>query len=88
METTNAERALNVERTLVEIFKNYTNSQVETIHWESNLRQDLGLSSFDMIALCTEIEGSFSITIDGVDALAWGETVGDIVNLITKKIAQ
>jgi acyl carrier protein len=74
----------NFESALAEIIKNYTDSTVEAIHRTTFLREELGLSSFDMIALSTEIEDTFSIHIDNLDIFADIETFGDLVELITE----
>ena len=77
----------NVEHTLVKIIQNYTNRDAEVINRTAYLREELGLSSFDMIALSAEIEDSFAINIDNIDVLAEIETFGDVVDLITDKLA-
>jgi len=78
----------NVERTLFEMIKNYTNRKAEAIHRSASLREDLGLSSFDMIAMSAEIEESFSITVDNLDVLADIDTFGDLVDIFAEKITQ
>ena len=77
----------DIEKTLVNIFENYTNSNAD-INCLTSLREEIGLSSFDMISMGVEIESSFSINIDNVNILAEIDTVGDVVDLISEKIAK
>ena len=74
----------NTERVLVDILKNYTNCGAEAIVRTANLREDLGLTSFDVIALSTEIEDAFSISIENIDVLAKINTFGDLADLLAK----
>lgn len=46
------------------------------------LYRDLGLDSFDRLELCVWAETTFNLSIDVDDV----STVGDLINLITKKI--
>ena len=78
----------DIEKTLVNIIKNYTNSKAEDIHCLTSLREEIGLSSFDMISMGVEIESSFSINIDNINILAEIDTIGDVVDLISEKIAK
>ena len=77
----------NIEHALVKIIQNYTNREADAINRTAYLREGLGLSSFDMIALSVEIEESFSINIDNIDVLTDIDTFGDAVDLITEKIS-
>jgi acyl carrier protein len=88
MKMVNVESSINVENALIEIVKNYTDIKAETISRTTHLREDLGLSSFDLIAMSTEIEGSLSINVDNVDILAELDTFGDVVDLVTEKICE
>ena len=78
----------NVEFTLVNIIKNYTSRTAQAINRKTYLREELGLSSFDMIALSVEIEDLFSINIDNINVLAEIDTFGDAVDLITEALAK
>ena len=75
----------NIERALAKTIRNYTERK-EDINRAVCLREELGLSSFDLIALSTEIEDLFSITIDNVDILAEIDTFGDLVDIIAERI--
>ena len=77
----------NVERTLVRVFKNYADRNTDSISRTTYLREDLGLSSFDMIALSAEIEDEFSINMDNIDVLAEIDTFGDVVDLVAGMLA-
>jgi acyl carrier protein len=50
---------------------------------ESNIREDLGADSLDMVDLIMSIEDAFGIKVDEKDAVNI-KTVGDIVNYIDK----
>jgi acyl carrier protein len=76
----------NVELTLIKIIKNYTNKEEDDINRAVSLREELGLSSFDIIALSAEIEESFSINIDNMDVLSDIETLGDLADLISANL--
>jgi len=78
--------AENVERILINIIKNYTDKREDAINRAARLREELGLSSFDIIALSAEIEESFSISIDNMDALAGIETLGELADLIGENV--
>jgi len=50
---------------------------------ESNIREDLGADSLDMVDLIMSIEDAFGIKVDEKDAVDI-KTVGDVVNYINK----
>lgn len=51
---------------------------------ESNLREDLGADSLDMVDLIMSIEDAFDIKVEESDTASI-KTVGDIVNYIASK---
>lgn len=51
---------------------------------ESNIREDLGADSLDMVDLIMSVEDAFDIKVDESDAASI-KTVGDIVSYIEKK---
>ncbi len=51
---------------------------------ESNIREDLGADSLDMVDLIMSIEDAFDIKVEESDTASI-KTVGDIVNYIEKK---
>ena len=76
----------DVERTLIRIIKNYTDIKEGEITRSAHLREELGLSSFDIIALSAEIEESFSVGIDNMDVFADIETFGDLADVIAANL--
>ncbi|GAU78215.1 acyl carrier protein [Fusibacter sp. 3D3] len=50
---------------------------------ESNIREDLGADSLDMVDLIMSIEDAFEVKVEENDAVNI-KTVGDIVNYINK----
>lgn len=59
----------------------YYNINKEDIKMESRFEMDLGLSSFQLIEMCAELEQESGIEIDE-DKLANVITVGDVVRLL------
>lgn len=55
----------------------------ENIKMDSQFEVDLGLSSFQLIEMCAELEEQSGIELDE-DELAKVNTVGDIVSLLEK----
>ena len=72
----------DVERGLTDIIANYTEFKMESVNSATTLREELGLSSFDIISLITEIEESFSISVDEVDMISELDTFGEAVDLV------
>ncbi|MCL2162790.1 MAG: acyl carrier protein [Oscillospiraceae bacterium] len=72
----------DIERGLADIIANYTEFDMKTVGRATSLREDLGLSSFDIIALVTEIEEKFSISVDDIDILSEMKTFGEAVDLV------
>ena len=75
-----------VEYRLKKIIAEYTEVDVKSISRETSLREEIGLSSFDMISLIVEIEEQFSIDIDDLDAYAEIETFEEIIEYITNRV--
>ena len=75
-----------VEYRLKKIIAEYTEVDVKSISHATSLREEIGLSSFDMISLIVEIEEQFSIDIDDLDAYAEIETFEEIIEYITNRV--
>ena len=58
----------------------------ETVTLESNIKEDLGADSLDMVDLIMSIEDEFEIKVAESDAASI-KTVGDIVNYIEQQQA-
>lgn len=56
---------------------------VDEVTMESNIREDLGADSLDMVDLIMSIEDAFEVKVEENDAVNI-KTVGDIVNYIGK----
>lgn len=56
------------------------------LHPDQRLVEDLKLDSLNLLTLATEVEDHFRICLDEEDEAAL-ETVGDLVNLVEKKLA-
>ncbi|MCL2058885.1 MAG: acyl carrier protein [Oscillospiraceae bacterium] len=72
----------DIERGLSEVLASYTEFDMKTADRSTSLREDLGLSSFDLITLITQLEERFSISIDDMDILSDIKTFGDAVDMI------
>lgn len=66
---------------IAEFLAEYYEINKEDIKMESQFETDLGLSSFQLIEMCAELEQQSGIEIDE-DKLASVITVGDIVRLL------
>lgn len=64
-----------------EIIQNYKGTNDLTITDETNIREDLGMSSFDLIQLACAIEDEFDMEIPD-RAIKDFKTVGDVIAFI------
>ena len=72
----------DIESTLSKIITNFTEFNMKEANRSTSLREDIGLSSFDIIALITDIEEAFAISIDDFEKVADLTTFGEAVDLI------
>ena len=70
---------------LKEIICEYVEIEPEEITAESNIRFDLGASSFDLMNIAVAIEEKFKVKMSNA-ALPKIKTVGDIAELLADKI--
>ena len=70
---------------LREIITNYSEVDEENITGDTDLRVDLGLSSFDLVNIAVECEKVFGTNIPDRD-LASMNSVGDMLDFIEQKI--
>lgn len=70
---------------LKEIICEYVEIEPEEITAESNMRFDLGASSFDLMNIAVAIEEKFKVKMSNA-ALPKIKTVGDIATLLADKI--
>lgn len=70
---------------LKEIICEYVEIEPEEITAESNIRFDLGASSFDLMNIAVAIEERFKVKMSNA-ALPKIKTVGDIATLLADKI--
>lgn len=64
-----------------EIIQNYKGTNDITITGKTNIREDLGMSSFDLIQLACAVEDEFEIEIPD-RAIKDFKTVGDVIAFI------
>ena len=61
------------------------NISVDTINEDSKIIEDLGADSLDVVEMLMVLEDEFDVTVSDEESLKL-KTVGDIVNLIDKKV--
>lgn len=66
---------------LREIAKDYTEAE---INLDTLIKGELGLSSFDLVSMISDVETKFDVKIDDQD-FADINTVEDLINLINSK---
>lgn len=71
---------------LKEILAQYTDIPTETITAETVILRDLGLNSYSVMEIVTEIEDSFNIEIPDA-VLPEIKTVGELVSFLEKATA-
>lgn len=70
-----------MEEKLIELISNYQGIEKSNIKLESNLTNDLNLSSYDVVDLACQIEDEFGKELPD-DKLKELKTVGDIIKLL------
>lgn len=70
-----------MEEKLIELISNYQGIEKSNIKLESNLTNDLNLSSYDVVDLACQIEDEFDKELPD-DKLKELKTVGDIIKLL------
>jgi acyl carrier protein len=70
---------------LEEIMCNYVDLTKVDLSYDSSLTNDIGLDSFSLISIVTEIEDRFNIRISNDDLFSFA-TFHDVINYISQKI--
>ena len=71
---------------LKELISEQMGIEADTITLESNLEEDLGVDSLDIVELSMALEEEFDIGEMGEEDLANIKTVGDLVNYLQKQL--
>lgn len=74
-----------IENNLEEIICNYVDLSQVDLSYSASLTNDIGLDSFSLISIVTEIEERFNIRINDSDLLSFS-TYNDIINYISQRI--
>ena len=74
-----------IENNLEEIICNYVDLSKVDLSYDSSLTNDIGLDSFSLISIVTDIEERFNIRIHNDDLLFFA-TFKDVINYISQKI--
>ncbi|MEJ6348908.1 MULTISPECIES: acyl carrier protein [Holzapfeliella] len=77
------EQILNKIKAIVE---EQTDADVESIVESTNFKDDLDLDSLDVFEIVNEIEDEFDIEIETEDESL--DTVGEVVNYVSKKLGE
>ena len=76
-----------IRQTLLEIIEADTGRDFQVLDDESNLREELGLDSVDVVSIVMQIEGRFRIRLATED-LQKVVKVGDLLDLLQTKLAE
>ena len=76
----------DISNKVIECIADKTQMLPESITHESNLKNDLDLDSLDLVELEFTLEREYNIPLNFTEG-AVPEKVGDIINMIAKKIA-
>lgn len=71
--------------TLKRILEDQLDIDPATINEDTNIMDDLGADSLDMVELMMSVEEEFDITIEESDAHLF-KTIGDVINYIESKM--
>ncbi len=80
------ELSLSIEKRVINILKAEANASEREITLQSDLQNDIGLESIDIITVVFELEDEFNIEIPDQD-IENARTVGDIVTCVQKKVS-
>ena len=75
-----------VEQKVVDIICDYLNLEADQVSLKSDLSNDLGADSLETVELTMALEQEFGVEIDDKEAEGI-KSVGDIVEIIKKKVA-
>lgn len=75
-----------LKRELSEILEQSVGEEYPDLQESSTLTADLNLDSVDLLSMTIEIQSRYGIVVDATE-VAGIATVGDVLNLITSKIA-
>jgi len=73
-----------VFKKLARILSKFTDVKKGKIAPATDLKRDLGLSSFDFVTIAIEIEEAFLISLENFDEFNEIETVGDIAEIVSR----
>lgn len=75
-----------VEKKVIKIFAKYTDKKNKNIQKESKLKEELGLTSYDLLSITADFEKAFSITFQDITCLEDLYTVEDVTNFIYQRL--
>ena len=67
---------------IIEIICEYVEAEPETITEKTNLRTEIGATSFDLMNIAVAIEEKYGVTVPD-SALPTIKTVGDVISVLT-----
>lgn len=77
---------ISIEKKVMKIIAEYSNSNLQQIYSETKLAEDLGLTSFDFVSLCAIFEEKFSMHFETLDDFYDIITVGDLIRIVEGRI--
>ena len=80
------ELSLSIEKRVINILKAEANADERDITLQSDLQNDIGLESIDIITVVFELEDEFNIEIPDQD-IENVKTAGDIVTYVQNKVS-
>jgi acyl carrier protein len=74
-------------QTLLEMVEKHKGEKVEKFGEDTNLREELGLDSVDLVGLVMEIQDRLGVALDPRDDLEPVQRVGQLLDVLQKKLA-
>jgi len=74
-------------QTLLEMVERHQGEKVAKFSEDTNLREELGLDSVDLVGLVMEIQDRLGVSLDPRDDLETVQSVGQLLDVLQKKLA-
>jgi len=71
---------------VIDVVSRFTSVPKRNISGASSLRDDLAVSSFDMVCIMTAVEDELSLDLGSLGDVSNLETVGDVVNCVQGQV--
>jgi acyl carrier protein len=74
-------------RTLLDMVEKHKGEKVEKFSEDTNLREELGLDSVDLVGLVMEIQERLGVSLDLRQDLEHVQRIGQLLDVLQKKLA-